>query len=160
MKIHLYILILGLVIFGCNTPQTKTSNEDTAKLESFITQYYSVMSERDWNTYRQFFADKAILTTIWHGPNDPKPTLFSNSITEFLAQTKNGPDNQPIFEEKPLTITTDIKNDLASVWVKYTAKFGTESNLMQWQGYDVFSLIKFENKWHITSITYLSIESE
>ena len=147
-------------MLGCGTSKTKVADKEVAALNAFITQYYSVMSNRDWKAYKAFFTEKAILTTIWQGPNDAKPTLFFNSITEFLAQTKNGPDSQPIFEEKPLEIDIDVKHNLASVWVKYTAKFGTENNLMQWKGYDVFSLIKFNDKWYITSLTYASDESE
>ena len=114
------------------------------------------MSQRNWNAYKAFFADKATLTTIWQEPNDLKPKLLTNSITEFLAQTENGPDSQPIFEEKPIKIDIKRKKNLANAWVYYEAKFGTKDNLIEWKGYDLISLLKFDNKWYITSITYVS----
>jgi glutathionylspermidine synthase len=114
------------------------------------------MSQRDWNAYKAFFADKAILTTIWQEPNDLEPKVLTNSITEFLAQTENGPDSQPIFGERPIKINITREGNLANAWVYYEAKFGTEDNLLQWKGYDLFSLLKFNGKWHIISITYLS----
>lgn len=150
-------IILSLLLLSCKDShaQDETSNQE---LETFITDYYSVMSQRDWKAYEAFFAEKATLTTIWQGPDDLKPTLLTNTITEFLAQTENGPDSQPIFEERPIKINIAREKNLASAWVYYEAKFGTSDNLIRWKGYDLFSLLKFNNKWHIISITYISDE--
>lgn len=155
-KITNYI-IFCLLIVSCKEPNEPNQVQiDNSELEAFITNYYSVMSQRDWSNYKTFFADKAILTTIWQGPNDLEPKLLTNTITEFLAQTESGPDSQPVFEEKPIKIEIKRKNNLASAWVYYEAKFGMENNLMEWKGYDLFSLLEFDNKWNITSITYIS----
>lgn len=108
----------------------------------------------------RFFSEKATLTTIWLDTSDTNPQIFTNTISEFVAQTANGPDSQPVFEEKPLTIDVEIKNNLASVWVKYEAKFGSENEIIEWKGHDLFSLLKFNDKWYITSISYISDESE
>ncbi|PQV44252.1 putative lumazine-binding protein [Jejuia pallidilutea] len=145
------------MIISCKkSNEAKQLENSNSELEAFITDYYSVMSQRNWNAYKAFFADKATLTTIWQEPNDLKPKLLTNSITEFLAQTENGPDSQPIFEEKPIKIDIKRKKNLANAWVYYEAKFGTEDNLIKWKGYDLISLLKFDNKWYITSITYVS----
>lgn len=52
----------------------------------------------------------------------------------------------------------EVKGNLASVWVKYEARFGTEDNLIQWKGTDLFSLLRFNDRWYITSLTYVSDE--
>jgi hypothetical protein len=72
--------------------------------------------------------------------------------------TPEGPDSQPIFEEQPLKIEVVRSGDLASVWVHYQAKFGTKNDLMEWTGYDLFSLIRFNKKWYISSLTYYADE--
>ncbi len=154
-----YHILFFFLFVSCNNLNEQTQvQDDYPELKALINNYYSAMSQRDWPAYKEFFADEAILTTIWQGPNDSEPKLLSNSITEFLAQTKDGPDSQPIFEEKPLTIDIERKSDLANAWVYYEAKFGTEDNLVEWKGYDLFSLLEYNGKWFITSITYLSEE--
>lgn len=154
-----YFIFFSLLLISCKKSNETTKIENGhSEIETFITEYYTVMSQRDWDAYKAFFAEKATLTTIWQGQNDVKPELLTNSITEFLAQTENGPDSQPIFEERPLKIDIERNNNLANAWVYYEAKFGTEDNLFQWKGYDLFSLLKFENKWYITSLTYVSDE--
>lgn len=146
-------MVLFLIVC-VNTHSAQENIVATKELETFITDYYSVMSNRNWDSYREFFTDKAILTTIWQDSMESPARIFTSSITEFIAQTHNGPDSQPIFEEKPIEITTEIKGSLASAWVFYKAKFGTKEELIEWQGYDLFSLIKYNDKWFITSLTY------
>lgn len=160
MKNYLLVL-LGLLAFcsGCDSKSIASKRSEEAKtVESFIVDYYDVMSARDWDAYAEFFAEKAILTTVWADSSETQKHLFSSTISEFIAQTPNGPDSQPIFEEKPTKIDIEIKNNLAAVWVKYEAKFGTRENLFEWKGYDLFSLLKHNGQWYITSITYLSDE--
>ena len=115
-----------------------------------------VMSDRDWDDYRSFFSPEATLTTIWQDSPDADPRIFSNTISQFIAQTPQGPDSQPIFEERPLEIEVDQRGNLATVWAKYTAKFGTEENLYTWEGTDLFVLMKFNGRWYITSLAYVS----
>ena len=158
-KYTYYIILCLLLTVTCkDSNETISVESSNSELEIFITDYYSIMSKRDWNAYKAFFSDKAILTTIWQEPNDLEPKLLTNSISEFLAQTKDGPDSQPIFEESPIKIEITRKNNLANVWVYYEAKFGTEDNLIEWKGYDLFSLLRFKDNWKIISITYLSDE--
>ena len=158
MRTFIFLIILCSIVSCKRTNESTQIDNEMSQLETFITDYYDVMSQRDWNAYKDFFADKAILTTVWQESSDLEPKLFTNSITEFIAQTKNGPDSQPIFEERPIRIDISRENNLANAWVYYEAKFGTEENLMEWKGYDLFSLLKFNDKWHITSITYMSDE--
>lgn len=105
-----------------------------------------------------FFSEEATLTTVWQSEGDSIPKITTYSISEFVAQTKDGPDSQPIFEEKPVSIETRMRNGLASAWVRYEAKFGTQEELIEWSGYDLFSFIEHQNEWKIVSITYLALE--
>lgn len=159
MKKHFFYIAIGILFSGCQqAPEALKNEKADSELKAFITDYYTVMSERDWEAYKGFFMEKARLTTIWQEPGDSQPKLFSNSISEFLEQTANGPDSQPIFEEKPIKIETKIKDNLANVWVNYEAKFGTEDELVEWKGHDLFSLLKYNGRWYIVSLTYISEE--
>ena len=157
-KSTLLLVSLFTLINVNNLSGRSTAIQDTSILKTFIENYYEVMSARDWTTYKTYFTDQAVLTTVWQESADDEATIYTNTIDGFLAQTKNGPDSQPIFEEKPISIEIKIKGDLASVWAKYEAKFGTEENLMRWKGNDLFSLIHHNDKWYISALTYVSIE--
>jgi len=157
-KIIILIISLPIVLLSCNNNRSVQSENSQIKyVENFIVQYYEVMSSRDWSAYQELFAEKATLTTIWRDSTETKRLIFTNTISEFVAQTANGPDSQPIFEEKPLKIDIEIKNNLAAVWVEYGAKFGRENELIEWKGYDLFSLINFEGNWKIASLTYTEL---
>ncbi len=159
MKYVLTALLGFLLINGCSDAHSIKKNDSSlVELETLITEYYSIMSSRNWTVYREFFTDKAVLTTLWQDSTDTKLRLFTNTITEFVNQTENGPDSQPIFEEKPIKIDVRIEDNLASAWVRYKAKFGTENNLIEWKGNDVISFIKYNDTWYITSITYTAID--
>lgn len=160
-KIFIVLFWSATVLYSCGINTTAESDNPKIKeIENFIVDYYEVMSSRNWSAYQLFFSEKATLSTIWQESVDTDIKIFTNSISEFVAQTANGPDSQPIFEEKPLSIDVEINNNLASVWVKYEAKFGSEKELIEWKGYDLFSLLNFNDKWYVTSITYVSNESE
>ncbi len=162
MNQQLVGVLMLILLFGCVPREEKRTQQNPSNIEKEINQllhdYYNTMSERDWLMYKEFFSDKATLTTIWQVDSAGSPIIFTNTITEFLAQTENGPDSQPIFEEKLLNAEVSVKHNLAQAWVKYEAKFGTEENLYEWQGYDLFSLIRFEGKWQIVSIVFETIE--
>lgn len=155
MRIRFYLLLIPYVILS-SCVQTKQN--EVADIEVFLEDYYRTMSARDWTNYRTFFIDNASLTTIWQTESDSVPGIFSVSIDEFIDQTPQGPDSQPIFEERMISHEISVKGNLAQAWVKYEAKFGTDENLMQWKGYDQFSLIRFKGEWRIVSIVYESIE--
>ncbi len=138
--------------------QPDESLSQKSVLEKFIQDYYQAMSDRDWEKYAGFFTPEATLTTIWQAPGTSAPQIVVSSLSDFLAKTGEGPDSQPIFEEKALRIQIEIRNNLASVWTHYEAKFGTPENLMQWKGYDLFSLIQHQGAWKIVSLSYTDAE--
>ena len=155
MRMRFYLLLISFVILSSCV---KTKQNDVADIEVFLEDYYRIMSDRDWVKYKTFFIDNASLTTIWQTESDSVPGIFSVSIDEFIDQTPQGPDSQPIFEERMISHEISAKGNLAQAWVKYEAKFGTDENLMRWKGYDQFSLIRFKGEWRIVSIVYESIE--
>lgn len=127
-----------------------------SQIKTFIESYYNTMSARDWSKYEEFFSDDATLTTIWAVDSASAASISSFTISDFLAQTQEGPDSQPIFEEKPLSITVEQNENMASVWVKYKARFGSKDHLMEWQGYDLFTLLYHQEQWYIVSLAYVS----
>lgn len=155
--------LILLLLFQCTAedkaPAASATPSADAELEQLVRDYYQTMSDRDWEAYADFFTERAILTTVWQGPQDSLPSININSISEFLAKTGEGPDSQPIFEETPNHIEISRRGqDLASAWVHYDASFGTEEQLMNWSGYDLFSFIRYQGEWKITALTFASEE--
>src|SRR5690606_30681319 len=116
------------------------------------------MAGRDWGKYKTSLIDNASLTTIRQTEADSVPGLFSVSIDEFIDRTSQGRDRQRRCEERMISHEITVKGNVAQAWVKYEAKFGMDESLMQWKGYDHFSLIRFKDEWRIVSIVYESIE--
>jgi hypothetical protein len=159
MRFFLSIFVsLLVVVSACGKKESKGVNSTSSEQEiySILENYYETMSDRNWKLYADFFSNKATLTTLWEAPADSFPKVTTYTIDDFLSQTKDGPDSQPIFEERMLHAEISARQNLASAWVEYEAKFGSEDSLIEWKGYDLFSMIKFENKWKIVSIVYES----
>lgn len=152
------IACLMLTIFLTSCDSEKPATRENTEINVFLENYYRIFSERDWETYKDFFTDEAALTTIWQSEEDSVPVIFTNTISQFIEQAGAGPDSQPIFEERMLSSEIIVKNGLASAWTSYEAKFGSDENLMVWSGTDLFSLIKHEGRWYIASLTYVSDE--
>jgi len=159
MKSPFILLIIGLSIaIGCNHKEPLKEKKDNPILMNLLNNYYHTMSDRAWHDYKDFFVENGTLTTVWAEHQDSIAKISTYTITEFLAQTKDGPDSQPIFEEKLVSADIKMKNNLANAWVKYEAKFGTKDQLMEWKGIDLFSFIKYNEEWKIVSIVYESEE--
>ncbi|MEJ2004119.1 MAG: nuclear transport factor 2 family protein [Cyclobacteriaceae bacterium] len=150
----------SLVIPECHIPTipVKTESIDSVRdhLERVLRNYYQTMSDRNWEAYREFFWPDATLTTAWQARGDVKPRVHVTTIDDFIAGTAEGPDSQPIFEEKPISIEIDVRGSLAVAWVSYEARFGSEEHLMEWNGIDVFTLMQHEDEWRIVSLAYSS----
>jgi len=142
--------------YSPNTPAHPYDDSVHNQLEKIIYRYYQTMSDRDWQAYREFFWPDATLTTIWQAPGDQQPEVHVSTIDDFIAGTAEGPDSQPIFEETPITIEIDIRGNLAIAWVSYEAKFGSEEQLMEWSGTDVFTWMLHGEEWRIVSLAYSS----
>jgi len=152
------ILILPIIFISIqcrNTPQESDQNkQEQQNIEAILQSYYQSMSDRDWASYRRFFSAEATLTTIWTAEGASTPQIHTNTITEFLAQTGEGPDSQPIFEEKMTKSEITCKGNLAQAWVNYEAKFGSKDSLLEWKGLDLFSFIRHNDEWKIVSLVF------
>ncbi|MCA6079095.1 nuclear transport factor 2 family protein [Fulvivirga sedimenti] len=144
------------IIYDRSSASSKSEVQTTQTIHQFLYDYYNVMSSRDWEVYREFFWKDATLTTIWQSPKDSLPEVLVNTIDAFIRQTPQGPDSEPIFEEKPTYITTEIQGNLATAWVNYEARFGSEENLNEWTGTDLFTLMKHQGEWRIVSLAFSS----
>ena len=153
------ILLLSIHFYGCQSSEKQIGlSEEEIELKELLSNYYNIMSERDWQEYKSFFSEDATLTSIWQPPGKDEPDIHTNTITSFLTQTNDGPDSQPIFEEKMISADITVKSNLACAWVNYEAKFGSSDNLMKWKGMDLFSFIKHKGDWKITGLTFESVE--
>lgn len=146
---------LLFLLFLSGTIELSAQDVQGKLIEDFLHSYYKTMSDRNWIEYRGYFIDNAILVTIW-APSGKENEILNSTIDEFIEKTPEGPDSQPVFEEKMVSSQIEVQGDLAIAWVNYQAKFGTTEKLMEWEGKDLFTLIQFEDEWRIVSLTYLS----
>jgi hypothetical protein len=51
-------------------------------------------------------------------------------------------------------------NDIAQVWAAYDARFGDPGDVQEWSGIDAFTLLRFEGRWRISSIAYMSTDGD
>ena len=137
------LLFVTLLVLACRTDNqsSPTSSRNLSpdslvqkELHMLLENYYQTMSDRDWPAYKKFFWANATLTTVWQKPEDEKAKIHVATIDEFVAQTPHGPDSQPIFEEKMQSAEIEVRGNLAQVWAKYQAKFGSTDQLMEWEG--------------------------
>ncbi len=158
IKLFICLLITCSYFFtACNSEnQSKSKNIHDDVIKELLIDYYQTMSDRNWKSYKDFFSSDATLTTIWKKETDSIPKILTTSINDFIAQTKDGPDSQPIFEEKMLSSEINVNKNLAIAWVRYEAKFGSKNNLTEWKGIDVFSFIRHNNEWKVVSIVFES----
>ena len=163
MKYSGYVLSLLLIALYFNAFSQKKKpgeiGENTAvskkMIETTLARYYQDLSDRDWLAFAAHFWEGAVLTTVWQRPDESTENVHYMTIPEFVAKAPEGPDSQPIFEEKMVHSNIKVENDLAQAWIHYKAKFGTADSLFHWEGIDAITLIRFKNQWKITSIAFM-----
>jgi hypothetical protein len=153
---RILIAFFFLCQISCSDRSGSGQDFDSSEREvhQFLEIYYQTFSNRDWLEFRELFVDNAILTTVWQEDSASSPAIHTNTISEFLAQTKEGPDSQPVFEERMVSAKISVKQNLAQAWVEYDAKFGSKESIQEWSGYDLISLIRFDGQWKIVSIVF------
>lgn len=156
----LVTILYPLVLTSCINERAENTSADAsgekAVLEKLLVSYYDDMSARDWEKYRSYFWDNATITTAWQKPGDSAVRVHVITIDEFIEQTPQGPDSQPVFREEMKNSSIEIKNNLAAAWVDYDAEFGKPDSVMKWSGTDVFSFLKNNGEWRITSLVFES----
>ncbi len=119
-----------------------------------VAEYYRDMSARNWPAYAEHFWPRATLTTAWQPPGEQAPRVVVTTIDEFLAQTAQGPDSKPIFEERLLAQDVRVTGSLAQVWARYEARFGDSASVATWRGIDAFTWMKHDGEWRIAALAY------
>ena len=161
IALPLIFLVFSLLWLGKTCiAQSGTAEVHKETLQQLLEDYYTTMSARNWNAYRSFFWNKATLTTTWAGTEIPDPEVHVSTIDEFIAQTPEGPDSEPIFEEKMLGAEVEVRGSLALAWVSYEAKFGSKEKLTEWTGTDLFTFMHFRGEWKIVALAFESDATE
>src|SRR5687768_8594773 len=105
------ILLTSLFLGGC-TQMKENAHPDESVVNEKLQTYYADMSARDWKKYKTHFWNNATITTAWKQPGDSIATVDVTTIDDFIRETPNGPDSQPIFEEKMLRSEIHINGNL------------------------------------------------
>lgn len=135
---------------------TRTAPSDSARaaILAFVESYYDALSDRDWKRLESHFWPSATITTVWQPPGEKEPRVVVNTITEFIEQAPAGPGSREIFEERMLSARVDVEGSLAVVFARYAARFGDPGDISEWEGIDLFSLLRHGGEWRIVSLAF------
>lgn len=159
MVVKIAVQLFCVIVLFANVVQAQNDREEKAgeaEVLLEIEKYYQDFSARDWEAFAEHFWEDATLATIWPAPGENKPRVWVSTIPEFVAEAPNGPGSKPIFSERMTASEIKVKGRLAQVWAHYDAEFGDEGNVMKWSGIDAFTLLKFDGRWKIVSLSYVS----
>ena len=128
---------------------------DEAAILTALNTYYDRLSRRSWREFRTSFWPGAIIAVRWHAPADVRPTVHIQTLDQFLAETKNGPDRLAVFEEQMVHHEVRAYGDLAAVWATFRATFGWPGQTPTTHfGVDAFQLLKGQGEWRIVSLAF------
>lgn len=127
-----------------------------AEILPFLESYYDALSERDWKRLESHFWPGATITTVWQPPGEAERRVVVSTITEFIEQAPAGPGSREIFEERMLAARVDARGALAVVFARYAARFGDPGDVSEWEGTDLFSLLRHDGEWRIVSLSFQS----
>ena len=155
MKLHLAVLLLA-PLSACSAPEPEPAAHDPVSREvaDEVRAYYIHLSARDWEAFATHFHEGAVLSTRWTPPDATEPAVMMSSVADFVAAAPQGPDSQPFFDERPLTVDVLRQGDMAVAWVTYAARFGKPGALREWTGVDAITLIRHDGAWRITSLAW------
>jgi hypothetical protein len=120
-----WIPVLAVVVLSCtgkndgerSITRLIADTPEGAAVESRLKAYYDDMSNRDWQKYRTHFWERATLTTAWQQPGDSMATVDVTTIDDFIRETPQGPDSQPVFEERMKDSHIKVQGNIAEAWV-------------------------------------------
>jgi predicted enzyme related to lactoylglutathione lyase len=136
-------------------PRPESADAEAEKaVRAALESYYESFSARNWDAFAEHFHDGAVMATRWVPPGAGAHEMMMSTVPEFIAQAAEGPGSQPIFEERMTGAEVRVSDDLATAWVRYEARFGSEENLVEWAGIDAVTLIRFEGRWKIVSLAF------
>lgn len=141
---------------SCEPPRVESPNPAESEVHQFLESYYDALSARDWPSFTDHFWPGATMTTIWTPPGEATERVVATSIPDFVAQAPMGPGSREVFEERLISASIEIEGDLAQARARYEARFGDPGEITEWEGFDAFTLLKFQGEWRISSLAYLS----
>ena len=124
--------------------------------------YYRDLSARDWAAFREHFWADATITTIWRPPGEERERVTVQTAAEFAEAGPEGPGSREIFEEEMTSHEIDVDGPagVATVWADYRARFGDPGDVTEWEGTDVFTLLRHERRWRIASLVFVPDREE
>lgn len=149
------LLLLVTSMTSCERSTVESPNPAESEVHQFLESYYDAFSARDWPAFTDHFWDGATMTTIWTPPGETDERVVATSIPDFVAQAPMGPGSREIFEEKMVSARIEVEGDLAQARARYEARFGDPGEIMEWEGFDAFTLLKFRGEWRISSLAYV-----
>ena len=145
---------------ACETSDLREDPDASGQILEAVQQYYADFSARDWDAFRSHFWPGATLTTVWQPPGADEPRVVVTGIDTFVARAPEGPGSREVFEERMLSADVRRYGNLAQVWARYEARFGDPGEIMEWRGYDAFTLMRHGGQWKIVSLSYTNEEGE
>ncbi len=155
------LLALAIVLLpGTSWAQVGHLEEGTvpdsvrAEILGFLTSYYTTFSNRDWDQFEAHFWPGATITTVWQPPGEDSERVVVTTLPAFIEQAPEGPGSKEIFEERMLAARVHLFGNLATVFVRYRARFGDPGQTMEWEGTDSFSLLQHNGEWRIVALSF------
>lgn len=133
---------------------------DAAARDSVLAElraYYRDLSARDWSALRDHFWSGGTITTIWRPVGEERERVVVQTAAEFAEAGPEGPGSREIFEEEMVShrIDADGSAGVATVWADYRARFGDPGDVTEWEGTDVFTLLRHDGRWRIASLVFV-----
>jgi hypothetical protein len=162
---------IAIAMAACTEPEATTPETEPESVSigaapdsvrdqvlAVVEQYYADLSAREWDYVRGHFWPGATLTTVWQPAGEPDERVINTTIESFIEQAPQGPGSRAIFSETMTSAHVRGNTDLAQVWASYDARFGDPDAVQEWSGVDAFTLLRFDGRWRITSMAYVSTE--
>lgn len=121
---------------------------------AFVESYYDALSDRDWERFAEHFWPGATIVTIWTPVGESAERVYPSTVSQFVDRAPEGPGSREIFEERMLSSRVSLEGNLATVFARYRARFGDPGDVMEWEGTDLFSLMRFRGEWRIVSLSF------
>jgi hypothetical protein len=113
------------------------------------------MGRRDWRACRASFWPRGTISSRWRAAGDAAPTVHVQTIDQFIAATKDGPDRLAAFEERMVHHDVMRAGDLALAWATFRARFGMPGvPAATHYGADCVQLVEDHGAWRIVSLAF------
>ncbi len=135
MKTNLFVIVLMIVLFGCQSPDPEAEKINT---ETTLREFYNALEKTDFETMKTF------CTPEFHAIENGEE--FKN-MDEFVAIIKSMEVTSA--QLKMDFVETEVTGDLATSVVKFDAVFNTASASFPLKSIENYILKKVDGKWLI-----------